>query len=112
MSEEKKKMGRPQFEPTDEERKLVGQMCAVGIPHDQIAMVTRDGIDSDTLKKHFKDELRTAKIKANAKIGGTLFNQAMNGNTTAAIFWAKTQMSWKETSIHEHSGNVEVKLWE
>ena len=69
-------------------------------------MVVRDGIDADTLKKHFKEELRTAKIKANAKIGGTLFNQAINGNTSAAIFWAKTQMGWKEKSEIEHSGDI------
>jgi len=25
----------------------------------------------------------------------------MNGDTTAAIFWAKTQMGWKETQVHE-----------
>jgi hypothetical protein len=106
MTGKKGRSGRPAFKPTDAERKLVGQMCAVGIPHDQIAMVVRDGIDADTLKKHFKEELRTAKIKANAKIGGTLFNQAINGNTSAAIFWAKTQMGWKEKSEIEHSGDI------
>ncbi len=105
--EEKKphsRMGRPPFVPTEDERKLVEQMCAVGITHEQIAMVVRDGIDADTLKKHFAEELRTAKIKANAKIGGSLFNQAMSGNTSAAIFWAKTQMGWKETQAHEIGG--------
>lgn len=93
------------FVPTDDERKAVSQMAAVGITHEQIAMVVREGgIDADTLKKHFKEELRTSRIKANAKIGGTLFNRAVNGDTTAAIFWAKTQMGWKETSVNEHTG--------
>lgn len=93
------------FVPTDDERRLVEQMSAVGIPHESIAAVLRDGIDDKTLRKHFRRELDTAKIKANAKIGGTLYNKAVGGDTTAAIFWAKTQMGWKETTTHEHAGS-------
>jgi hypothetical protein len=105
--------GRPPFKPTDEERKQVGQMVAVGIPQEQIAMVIRDGIDADTLAKHFKKEIRESKILANAKVGGTLFNKIMNGDTAAAIFWAKTQMGWKETQAHEHMGKdgKPIVLW-
>ena len=98
-----KRITKPSFEPTEDERKLVKQMCAVGIPQDSIAMVVRDGIDVKTLRKHFRRELDTAKIEANAKIGGTLFNRAINGDTTAAIFWAKTQMGWKETTVFDHN---------
>jgi|TARA_Y100000310_G_scaffold179038_1_gene179013 hypothetical protein len=96
------------FEPTDEERALVEQMTAVGIPQGSVALIIRDGIDNKTLRKHFRVELDTAKIKANAKIGGMLFNKAMNGDTTAAIFWAKTQMGWKETQNINHSGKLDV----
>ncbi len=103
----KKKM-TAKFEPTDEERALVEQMTAVGIPQGSVALIIRDGIDNKTLRKHFRVELDTAKIKANAKIGGMLFNKAMNGDTTAAIFWAKTQMGWKETQNINHSGKLDV----
>jgi len=101
------------FKPTDEERKLVEQMCAVGIPQESICLVVRDGIDDKTLRKHFRRELDTSKVKANAKIGGTLYNKAVGGDTTAAIFWAKTQMGWKETTAHEHAGKDggPVVLW-
>jgi hypothetical protein len=99
--------GNPVFKPTDEERKLVEQMCAVGIPQESIALVVRDGIDDKTLRKHFRRELDTSKIKANAKVGGALFNKAMAGDTSAAIFWAKTQMGWKE--IQQIDTNVSVK---
>ena len=98
------------FVPTDEERKLVEQMSAVGIPQSNIAMVIRDGIDDKTLRKHFRKELDTAATKANAKIGGTLFNKAVNGDTSAAIFWAKTRMGWKETNVTEHAGGVSVNV--
>ena len=100
-----KKITKPSFKPTDEERKLVEQMCAVGIPQESICLVVRDGIDDKTLRKHFRRELDTSKVKANAKIGGTLYNKAVGGDTTAAIFWAKTQMGWKETTAHEHAGS-------
>ena len=105
-----KTVTKPTFKPTDEERKLVEQMSAVGIPQSNIAMVLRDGIDDKTLRKHFRKELDTAATKANAKIGGTLFNKAVNGDTSAAIFWAKTRMGWKETSVQEHQGGVSVNV--
>lgn len=108
----KKMVTRPSFKPTDEERKLVEQMCAVGIPQESICLVVRDGIDDKTLRKHFRRELDTAKIKANAKVGGALFNKIMNGDTAAGIFWAKTQMGWKEKSQIEleHGGNVNLNV--
>jgi hypothetical protein len=87
------------YKPTDENRKLVEQMSAVGIPQDGIAAVLE--IDRKTLAKHFHTELDTAATKANAKIGGTLFNKAMNGDTTAMIWWTKARMRWSETSVQE-----------
>jgi len=101
---------KPSFKPTDDERKLVEQMSAVGIPHESIALVLRDGIDDKTLRKHFRRELDTAKIKANAKIGGGLFNKAMAGDTASLIFWAKTQMGWSETVKLGGDPNAPLKV--
>ena len=97
--------GKPAFKPTDDDRKTVSLMCAVGIPHEGIAACIRDGIDDKTLRKYFGPELKTAKLKANAKIGGSIFNAAVSGNMQAAALWAKTQMGWKETSKLEHAGD-------
>lgn len=105
--------GRPSYKPTDDDRKTVSLMCAVGIPHEGIAACIGDGIDDKTLRKHFAEELKTAKIKANAKIGGSIFNAAISGNMTAASLWAKTQMGWKETSVTEVQGKdgAPLVLW-
>lgn len=92
------------FKPTDSERVQVEAMAGYGVPHDNIAAIIRDGIDSDTLKKHFKKELAQGKAKANAKVGQTLYQKATSGDTTAAIWWSKTQMGWKDTQTHEISG--------
>lgn len=96
--------GRHAFKPTDAERKQVEALSGYGLPIDQIAILVRDGIHIDTLRKHFAAELVTGKAKANSGIGRTLFQKAMGGDTTAMIWWSKTQMRWAETQKHEHTG--------
>lgn len=88
--------GRPQFVPTQAERKQVEALSGYGLPISQIAILVRDGISVDTLSAHFAAELTSGKAKANAKIGQTLFQKATGGDTTAMIWWSKTQMRWSE----------------
>ena len=71
--------------PTEETRKLVRSLSAVGIKYVDIA--GKLDIGDDTLVKHYKKDLEDGRIDANASIGQTLFQQAKNGNTAAAIFW-------------------------
>lgn len=100
--------GCPPFEPTEENRRIVEQMAAVGIPQEGIARVV--GIDPKTLRKYFDEELSTAAIKANAKIGGTLYNKAVNGDTSAAIWWSKARMKWSEKTETELSGELDSNI--
>jgi hypothetical protein len=107
-------VGRPSWQPTDEQRKMVEAMAGYGVPHDDIAAVL--DVAPKTLRKHCDRELRIGKIKANANVGKSLYEQACgapaqfdeDGNqvraelprvVSAAIFWAKAQMGWKETTI-------------
>ncbi len=96
--------GRPKFEPTETERKQVEALSGYGLPLDQIAVLVRKGISVDTLTTHFAEELISGKAKANAGVGRTLHQKAMAGDTTAAIWWSKTQMRWSETQKFEHTG--------
>jgi hypothetical protein len=96
--------GRMAFEPTDAERKQVEAMSGYGLPIEQIAILVRGGIDTDTLRKHFATELVAGKAKANSGVGRTLFQKAMGGDTAAMIWWSKTQMRWAETQKHELTG--------
>lgn len=89
--------GRPAFEPTEHERKQVEAMAGYGLPHNHIAALIRNGIDDNTLRKWFAPELEQGKAKANLKVGQTLFQKATSGDTTAAIWWSKTQMGWRES---------------
>jgi len=96
--------GRPAFEPTVAERKQVEALSGYGLPIEQIGALVRDGIHIDTLRAHFSAELQSGKAKANAQVGKTLFSKVMAGDTTAAIWWSKTQMRWAETQKHEVTG--------
>jgi len=102
--------GRPAFEPTVAERKQVEALSGYGLPIDQIGSLVRDGIHIDTLRAHFSAELQSGKAKANAQVGKTLFSKVMAGDTTAAIWWSKTQMRWAETQKHEVTGADGVPL--
>ena len=112
MAEIKKKRGggAPPLKPTDEERRLVQQMTAVGIKQVDIARVIREGgICHKTLTKHFREEIDTGKTKAIAAVAGALFNTAMAGNTSAQIFFLKTQARWTEPK-DEDGINVNITI--
>jgi hypothetical protein len=102
--------GRKPFEPTDPERKQVEALSGYGLPIEQIAVLVREGIHVDTLRAHFQNELISGKAKANGQIGKTLFQKAIGGDTTAMIWWSKTQMRWAETQKHEVTGADGVPL--
>ena len=93
---------KPPHAPTDAQRQTVQLHTTVGTPQPVIARLL--SITEKTLRKYYRDELDLAKAKANATIGGALFNKAKGGDTTAMIFWMKTQAGWKETSVNEHTG--------
>jgi len=106
--------GKPPFKPTADERKTVELMCAVGIPHEGIALCIRDGIDDKTLRKHFRKELDTSAIRANTKVGGAMFNKAIAGDVRAQKTWMAARAGWKETSVSElvgkDGGDIEVAV--
>lgn len=86
-------------EPTAATRGMVESMAGFGIPQEDIARSI--GIDAKTLRKHYADELDNGATKANAKVAQTLYKIATDANhkscASAAMFWAKTRMGWRET---------------
>lgn len=95
-----KRRTKPPHEPTRATRDLVQLHTMVGTTQETIASII--GIDPKTLRKHYRDELDQSKAKANATIGGALFNKAKSGDTTAMIFWMKTQAGWREKQDLNH----------
>jgi len=101
------KRGPKPFEPTEEQRKIVRLASAVGLPHDQIAQLLE--ISDGSLRTHFRKELDEGSIQANLKVAGNLMKIAtayppVSGTVTAAIWWTKARMGWKETSRVENTG--------
>src|SRR5690625_2528405 len=103
MSKKTSSPGAPPHVPTRATRELVQLHTMVGTRQEAIASII--GIDPKTLRKHYRDELDQSKAKANATIGGALFNKAKSGDTAAMIFWMKTQAGWRETTAIDNSSS-------
>ena len=111
--------GKPAHVPDDKSRRTVRAMVGYGITHEHIARAL--GIDPKTLRKHYREEIDTGEVTANSMVAESLYLQATGspavydakGNliraeqprvTSAAIWWTKARMGWKETQINETTG--------
>jgi hypothetical protein len=100
--------GRQPHEPTPQLQKKVKQHASLGVTHEDIARLM--GISKPTLEKHYRPQLDTAILELNTAVIGKLASAATSrehtGPTiTAAIFWAKTRLGWKETVVQQHTGH-------
>lgn len=94
-------MSRRPHEPTEDTMRQAEMLAQYGTPHEGIAAII--GIDDKTLRKYYADVLARGKAVAIHKMGKSLFDQGMSGNTAAAIFWLKTQggPTWRERTAVE-----------
>lgn len=93
-----------EFTPTKEQKSIVENMVIAGISRSMMAKII--GISRNTLKKAFKDELRTAMARANASVVGRLYKQTEK-STPAAIFWLcnRDKENWNNAHMMRHEGN-------
>lgn len=99
----KKSRGRPEYAASSKDRKTVQIMVGCGFTEPQIAQLLE--VDPKTLRKYFGVEIRTGKTAASAMVAKSLFQKATGfgpQSVTAAIFWLKTQASWRETSVQQN----------
>lgn len=104
-------MSRRPHEPTEDTMRQAEMLAQYGTPHEGIAVII--GIDDKTLRKYYREQLARGKAVAIHKMGKSLFDQGMSGNTAAAIFFLKTQggPTWRErTSITASVANLPVDL--
>lgn len=88
-----------EYIPTEEDKNKVIELAQVGIPPESIALVL--DVSTDTIRRHFPEELAVSRIKLNSRIANCLAQKALQGDTTAQIFYLKTQMGWRESNPFE-----------
>lgn len=89
--------GRPPYEPTDKDRRVVEMMAGWAIPEDRIAKVL--AIDPKTLRKHFGEELEVGHAKLEAQLAQNLLRIAQGHDRQsliATIFALKAKFGWVE----------------
>jgi hypothetical protein len=94
-------MARPQFKPTEEQRRTVKSMAAYGIKHEGIARVL--GLRSPkTLRKHFREELINGEIEGVAQIAQTHHQMAKSGkHPVSTIDFLDKHKRWLDVQIAE-----------
>lgn len=75
------KGGRPPYKATIEARQRVEEMKFCGESDNVIARAL--GIDPDTLRKHFEDELQDGHAQRRSEVIGLMFDAARKGNVSA-----------------------------
>ncbi|HEY8576839.1 MAG TPA: hypothetical protein VIL88_10930 [Devosia sp.] len=89
--------GRPSFQPTDKDRRVVEMMAGWAIPEERIAKVL--SIDPKTLRKHFVEELEVGHAKLEAQLAQNLLRIAQGHDRQsliATIFALKSRFGWVE----------------
>lgn len=109
----KKETGRPPVELTDKQIQEVETLSAV-LNTSQIADYL--GISHVTFKAiRERDErvsfaYKKGKARAIASIAGNLIQSAKTGNTTAQMFYLKTQAGWKEREVEQSASTYNVTI--
>jgi len=99
-------MSRKPHDPTQATREVVKLHALVGTRQEVIADILE--IDEKTLRKYYREELDQSLSRANAAIGGALFNKAKSGDTSAIIFWLKTRDGFREKQDIDVTSNGET----
>lgn len=77
----RRKPGRPPYRATIEQRRIVEEMKFCGESENVIARAL--GIDVDTMRKHFAEELADGHAQRRKEVIGLLFQSARGGNVSA-----------------------------
>lgn len=96
--------------PNEALKQRVTDLVITGTPKYLIAEVI--GIDDETLTKHYKYELTTAKSIAIERIGKTVYQQGLAGDPKAQALYLKTQGAshgWVEKQVIEQTNSDELK---
>ena len=95
-----KRIGRPAFVPTPQQRNIVKLMASAGLTHQEIASAI--GIGERSVRRHFATELKNAKALLIGAAVGVLSRAMRSGGrdgVLAAIFTLKCRGGWSEKGL-------------
>jgi hypothetical protein len=110
MTEKINKGGRPAITLTEEQ---IAQTEALGAVLSIEQIADYFGIGKTTFyaimerQPEVSERYKRGKAKAIGAVAQGLLQQARDGNTTAAMFYLKTQAGWRETQNIDHTTNGE-----
>jgi len=85
--------------PTEKSRAIVAGYCCAGYNQEEIAEFM--DIHVNTLAKHYRFELKTAKSSKIRRVGLKAYRLAMKGDTKMIEFILKTQGKWAAAKAPE-----------
>lgn len=89
--------GRPAHVPDAKSRRIVETLAGFGLTHKQLGEVV--GLDDNTLRKHYADELKTGAAKVEAMLVGRLMEFTGRKDMVglrALVFALKSRFGWSE----------------
>ena len=99
------RVGRPTFEPTENDRNVVKNLSAAGLSHNRIkaCIFASNGrpIDDKTLRKYFRTELDTTQDMVTAMATSKVVSAIKNEKAWAICFWLKCRAGFRETQAHQ-----------
>ena len=105
--------GEPPYVPSPDERAKVEQMSGLGLTTEDMSILLN--ISRPTVEKHYQQEIRAGRVKADVAVTKNLFKIA-TGDTAqaaaAAMFWKKVRSRWHEVQriIHGFDPSVMVEF--
>lgn len=91
--------GRPAIAITNEHISIIEDMSGKGCTLSQIAIfcdVSDSTLDRWMAEPRIKRAYERGRLIAQQQVAGTLFNLAIEGDVTAAIFYLKSQAGWTD----------------
>jgi predicted DNA-binding protein (UPF0251 family) len=106
-------MARPRLEITDEQIRQAQLLSGYGLTQNQVADVL--GISRSTFEKKKNEErvqvaLQKGRAIAQQNVGKSIYEKALNGDMTAAIWWEKTRAGRTEKAPEGSAANVSVQV--
>ena len=81
------------YTPNPDHRRLVESTSGIGLPYNEIASLIN--VDEETLFEHYRREIEIGQAKANGQIAKTIYNKALDGDSSSLRLWTENQAKLK-----------------